>query len=106
MEIGYFNTKTKEYEKEKIEGDFELLSLMGNLTRPQGSPLAHLHVVLSGPDHKAIGGHLIYGEIAVTGEILIQVFEGEIDREESSDLGFSPMSLRHYLDKFLGLDLG
>ena len=66
VEIGYFNTRNKEYEKEKLKGDLELLSLMGNLTRPEGSPVSHLHVVLSGPDHRAIGGHLLYGEVAIT----------------------------------------
>jgi predicted DNA-binding protein with PD1-like motif len=56
--IGYFNAQTKKYEDITLKESLEILSINGNVSMKDGEIFAHLHVVFSGKDSKAFGGHL------------------------------------------------
>lgn len=56
--IGYFNAQNKKYEDITLEQNLEILALNGNVSIKDSEIFAHLHVVLSGNDFKAFGGHL------------------------------------------------
>ena len=45
--IGLFETKIKEYHSVNLEGDFEITSLLGNISRMDGEVYLHLHINLS-----------------------------------------------------------
>ena len=49
VEIGSYDLEKKEYNRCKLDGTYELTSLMGNLSTKEGMPFLHLHVSLS--DH-------------------------------------------------------
>ncbi|NJF24455.1 PPC domain-containing DNA-binding protein [Thermococcus sp. Bubb.Bath] len=74
--IGYFDENAGEYKMIELEGTFELVSLMGNISLKDGKPFAHIHVSLGGPDGRLYGGHLVEGEVFVA-EVFIQEFLGE-----------------------------
>jgi hypothetical protein len=90
VEVGFFNTKIRAYDRRKINEDTELLSLIGNLCLREGRPFLHAHVVLMKSDFSVCGGHLIRGEINVTGEFAVR----------QADL-----SLVRSMDETIGLDL-
>ena len=69
-ELGYFDIETKEYLHNRVDGYFELLSLMGNIVFVDDKPLVHAHIILGKRDNSTIGGHLFSGEVSVTGEII------------------------------------
>ena len=61
--LGYFDRATREYRRQTFPGEWEILSLKGNLALREGRPIAHVHVVLGGPDFRTVGGHLFEGRV-------------------------------------------
>lgn len=94
VKIGYFNKNTKLYEEKILDEGYEILGLNGNITRNNGNPHIHLHIILSKDDLSVIGGHFIDGKIGVTGEVFIKTLDGEIDRRKNEEVGIFEMNLR------------
>lgn len=74
VRLGYWNGS--QYEEHRIEEPMELLSLQGNLSRKEGKPFPHCHVVLSKQGGSVVGGHLLAGTVNVGNEIYIKKLEG------------------------------
>jgi uncharacterized protein len=92
VELGYFEPEGKDYRVEKVEGDFELLNLKGNISMLKGKsgevePFAHLHIMLGKEDYSIIGGHMVSARISITGEIVVDIADGEIVRERDEEKG-------------------
>jgi len=87
VEIGYFDSTSKEYRRKHLEGIFELLSLTGNITQDGDSPFLHAHVVLGSRDFTLTGGHLFSGDVAVTGEIFIVETPFHVERKINQEIG-------------------
>jgi predicted DNA-binding protein with PD1-like motif len=81
VELGYFNRDTRQYQKRKFDGIYELLSLKGNIAYVDNRPMVHAHCVLGDADYRLVGGHLFSGVIAVTGEVFIQAFTEKFERK-------------------------
>lgn len=81
FEIGCFNTGTKHYEKKEYQGAYEILSLIGNLTKKGLEPYLHLHMTVADESGNAFGGHLNKCIISATCEIFITTYEEEIQRK-------------------------
>ena len=77
--IGYFNVTSKDYDRHELSGNYEIVSLLGNIARKDGEPLLHAHVVL-GSSLGVYGVHLFGGTICATGEFVITPLEGELKR--------------------------
>lgn len=86
--IGYFDENAGEYRILELEGLYELVSLMGNISLKDEKPFAHIHVSLGGPDGKLYGGHLVEGEVFVA-EVLIQELLGEPLERKPRENGLS-----------------
>lgn len=59
VELGVYSVKNREYIKNKYEGEFEILSLNGNITRDGEEPYIHLHIMIS--DGMVLAGGLTFG---------------------------------------------
>jgi predicted DNA-binding protein with PD1-like motif len=70
----------KSYVEKELEGDFEILSLAGNITMLKGKAFPHFHVALSDEEFKGFGGHLQNCEITGTMELFIYPAETIITR--------------------------
>lgn len=79
-EIGLYNLEEKKYYSNTYDGAFEVASLHGNLSTKDGENYLHLHIIIADGDQKCYGGHLNKAIISATGEIFIDVLDGEIDR--------------------------
>lgn len=80
IELGYFDVEKSAYDIKKLEGDFELVSLMGNIGKMDGKAGVHFHVVLSDKEFKCIGGHLLKAYIGVTCEMVIASTDMRLER--------------------------
>lgn len=89
LNIGFFNTKTKQYEVKNIKDCVEITSLLGNVTVKENAPFIHLHITTSDSFHSVSGGHLLSGEIALTGEIFVKPLNTKLKRNYIPDLGIS-----------------
>jgi len=97
LSIGYFDRSKKEYIKKGLSGEYEILSLTGNVSHFGGEPWIHVHVVLSGADFAALGGHLFSGKVTVTVELALVVSDERIERKEDAASGFRRLELEQSL---------
>ena len=74
-EVGYFDVQKKEYVKKIIEGEYELISLLGNITYKGSELFVHSHITFTDTDFRAYGGHLFDCRVAAAGEFII--FRGD-----------------------------
>ncbi len=81
FKLGYYNSKTGEYEWKEYTDPMELLSLSGSFTT-DGS--IHIHAEVSGPDHDVKGGHLDGGRVFNVNEITMLAFK-EIEMIKEMD---------------------
>ena len=86
-EVGYFDVQKKEYVKKIIEGDYELISLLGNITYKENELFVHSHITFTDTDFRAYGGHLFDCRVAAAGEFIIFKGDEKIERSYSNDIG-------------------
>jgi len=92
-ELGFFDTSRQIYLRREFAEDFEIASLMGNVSLVDGKPFAHIHVALSDPEFRVVGGHLFYGRVSVTCEMDLKVHAGEVHRKDDGASGLKLMDL-------------
>lgn len=87
--LGLFKTKEKEYISNKFKGDYEIVSLAGNISLMNGETYIHAHMSISDIDNKCFGGHCNSAVVSATCELIIEKIEGEIDRKFSDEIGLN-----------------
>ena len=86
-EIGYYSIDDKSYHRKHVKGEFELTSLIGNITMKEGKPFAHTHITFSDSNYKVFGGHLFDAKITAAGEFIMQFGSENITREMDPGIG-------------------
>lgn len=92
LTVGVFDTQKGKYNEYSMQDDFEIASLTGNSTTKDNEVYVHLHIVCAYSHGKTISGHLLMARISLTGEIFIDVIDGEISRKYSIDDGINKMN--------------
>ena len=87
VELGFYNIESKEYKKEFFNYDYELTSLMGNITLKDEVPFVHIHINMSDDNFKVLGGHLVSAVTAASAEVIILLNEQTIKRELDKNVG-------------------
>jgi predicted DNA-binding protein with PD1-like motif len=85
--LGFYNSKTKEYQWEEFDEPLEIISLTGNLGLVDGEPFWHIHGVFSGQDYHAISGHVKQVVIGLTGELHITPLSAPLSRSFDETTG-------------------
>lgn len=80
VDIGYYSLETKKYQTRTFNGQFEIVSLMGNISTKDNEPYLHLHASFSKEDYSLIAGHLNSAVISITAEIFVTALNGTINR--------------------------
>jgi hypothetical protein len=86
-EIGYYSLEDKAYRRKTFKGEYELTSLIGNITLKEGKPFSHTHITFSDTEFRVFGGHLFNANITAAGEFIMQFGSDEIDREMNTEIG-------------------
>ena len=88
--IGIFSTGEKQYHSRRYQGDFEISALVGSVTRMEGEPYLHLHITIGNPVTGEVhAGHLTSCTISATLELFLQVWDGQVDRQFSDQVGLN-----------------
>lgn len=87
--IGLFKTSEKKYYSSELTGDFEITGLNGNIFTMKGETYLHLHISIADEKHNVYGGHLNSAVVSATCEMIVDVIDGEIDREFSEEIGLN-----------------
>ncbi len=78
--IGLYELDTKQYHSIELKKDMEIACLTGNISRMNEDVYLHLHVTLADKTFQAVGGHLNAAIVSCTAEVIIDIFEGEVER--------------------------
>ncbi|MFH0978602.1 MAG: PPC domain-containing DNA-binding protein [Candidatus Woesearchaeota archaeon] len=87
--LGLFDTQTKKYHSNEYTGDYEICPLTGNITTMKGEVYLHLHANIGDKDNKSISGHLNSATVSATFEAVIDVVDGNLEREFSKEIGLN-----------------
>lgn len=87
--IGNFDLKKKKYNKQIKRGSFEITSLTGNISEMAGAPYLHVHITIGDGEMKCWGGHLNAAVVSATCELIINVYEGRVDRFRDDESGLN-----------------
>lgn len=87
--VGVFSPENKTYKANTFSGDYEIVSLLGNVTEKEGEFYSHLHMSAGDSEGRVLGGHLNSAVVSATCEMVIEVLEGRIDRKFSEEIGLN-----------------
>ncbi|MGE5638531.1 MAG: PPC domain-containing DNA-binding protein [Clostridia bacterium] len=91
--LGYFDWERKDYLKNNIGEQVEVLSLVGDVALADGKPKAHAHVVLGRRDAAAIGGHLLEARVRPTLEVVLVESPAHLVRRHDAESGLALIAL-------------
>ena len=91
--IGLFDVKTKKYHSKEFVGDHEIAPLIGNISTMNGEVYLHLHVTLGNSEHMSFAGHLTSAVVSATFEGVIDIINGEINREFDENIKLNLLKL-------------
>ena len=86
-EIGFYSIQSQSYHKKIFIGEFEITSLIGNITIKEGKPFSHTHITFSDVKFNVFGGHLFDAKISAAGEFILFLGEKNINRKLDSEIG-------------------
>ncbi len=70
--LGYFDTEKKEYLRNPVREQVEVVSLIGDIAPDGAEPKLHAHVVIGKRDGSAMGGHLLEAHVKPTLEMVLE----------------------------------
>jgi hypothetical protein len=92
--LGWFDLAEKKYQPIDVNGQCEVLSLMGDVAQgDDGNASLHLHAVLGLKDGTLRGGHLLSGLVQPTLEVTIRETVAHLRRKKRADLGIALISI-------------
>ena len=89
IEIGYWDIEKKDYVKQAFGSDYELLSLIGNVSLVDNRPFIHTHISFSDTEFKVFGGHLFDAKVIAAAEFCIFISDYHLHRKLNCDIGLS-----------------
>ncbi len=89
IKIGLFETEKKIYYSTEFTGDYEIAALNGNISTQNNEIYLHLHICLSDRYYQVYGGHLNMAVVSATAEVIIDIMEGQVDRNFSEEIGLN-----------------
>jgi len=94
--LGFFDWEKKDYKKIPINEQVEVVSLIGDIALgPDGSPSVHPHVVVTGSDALAHGGHLLEARVRPTLEVIITESPRHLRKRKDAESGLALIDPSH-----------
>ncbi len=93
LTLGYFDIDKKDYLKNEVDQQVEVVSLIGNISRFKDKPKVHIHLVVGIKSGQALGGHLLEGYVRPTLEIILSETPAYLHREFNEDFNLPLINL-------------
>ena len=91
-EIGLYNVEKQQYIKTELEGEMEVISILGSVTVKDGDVYLHLHASFGLSDMTVRGGHLNSCRISGTCEMFVRELPGPVGRMHDQETGLNVLS--------------
>ena len=72
-ELAWFDPARKMYKQIPVNGQVEVLSMVGDIALYKGKPAVHTHMVVGFPDGSTRGGHVLQAHVNPTLEVMVTV---------------------------------
>ena len=89
--VGVFSIEKNRYVEQHFTGDHEITSIAGNVTTMCGKSYVHLHMTCADGSGRVVGGHLLRARISISGEIMLHICNGTVDRKRDDVLNFNKL---------------
>ncbi len=86
-ELAYYDQASQEYRTIVVKEPVELASCLGNISLREGQPFVHAHAVLADREGRAMGGHLLMGEVYAAELCLQELLGHPLAREHDPATG-------------------
>ena len=91
--IGYFDPQRKDYLKNLVDEQVEVVSLIGDIALHRGEPKVHAHVVVGTKNGSAMGGHLLEAHVRPTLELVLEESGEQLRRKFDPESGLALIDL-------------
>lgn len=91
--IGYFDLQKKDYLKNQVNEQVEVVSLTGDIALEFGRPKVHAHVVVGRKNCDAMGGHLLEAHVRPTLECILHASGEHLQRKFDPESGLALIDL-------------
>ena len=93
--LAHYSMHSKQFTDKRLEGIFEVTSLLGNIALVDGKPFAHIHVTISDPAMTAHAGHLVKGECSATLELVVASYPSHHWKSDDETIGLKVWDFGH-----------
>lgn len=87
--VGVYDLDKKAFCPNHFTGTYEIVSLVGTIDTMDGTHYSHIHMSAGDTSGHVVGGHLKEAYISATGEIVLHVIDGQINRKKDLDTGLN-----------------
>lgn len=91
--LGYFDPHKKEYLRNNVKEQVEVLALVGDIALHEREPTVHAHVVVGKADGTAHGGHILTAHVWPTLELVITASPVHLRRKHDPETGLALIDL-------------
>ncbi len=89
LELGHFNLATQKYSSKKFSGEYEVVSLNGNVSSLDGRIYIHAHIVVGDSEFQSWSGHLKEATVSATCEIYLIKLDEDVRRKRDEKTGLN-----------------
>jgi uncharacterized protein len=87
--VGWFDPAVKQYRRNPVDEQCELVSLIGDVAMGEDGPILHMHAALGLADGTMRGGHLLEGQVYPTLEAVVTETPAELRKVMRPDIGLA-----------------
>lgn len=87
--VGVYKVDEKKYYANEFKGYFEIVSLTGTINTMNGEFYTHIHMSAGNDKGEVFGGHLNKAIVSATGEMVIDIIDGNVDRKYDEETGLN-----------------
>ncbi len=87
--VGWFDPAIKQYRRNPVDEQCELVSLIGDVAMGEDGPVLHMHAALGLADGTTRGGHLLEGRVYPTLEAVVTETPAELRKVMRPDIGLA-----------------
>lgn len=87
--VGVYKVDEKKYYANEFKGYFEIVSLTGTINTMDGEFYTHIHMSVGNDKGEVFGGHLNKAIVSATCEMVIDIIDGNVDRNYDEETGLN-----------------
>jgi predicted DNA-binding protein with PD1-like motif len=91
--VGWFDPALKQYRRNPVDEQCELVSLIGDVAMGEDGPVLHMHAALGLADGTTRGGHLLEGQVYPTLEAVVRETPAELRKVMRPEIGLALIDL-------------